>query len=131
MRWHQGNTEPNCEKDYPKCLVETKNGGIYLTYWQNYKKYFVIDDESVRHINKDDIKRWGYVYEDDSDIDEMIALTAIQDAVKYVQSLYDILLTDGICCGNEYRDLVGLNELQVIKDKLIKRILYLDCQIKI
>lgn len=60
----------------------------------------------------------------------MFALNAIYDAVKHVQSLYDILLTDGICCGNEYRDLVGLNELQIIKNKLSKRILELDNFIK-
>ena len=56
----------------------------------------------------------------------MFALAAIEDAVNHVQSLYDILLTDGICCGEEYRDLVGLNELQLIKEKLTKRIIYLD-----
>ena len=39
---------------------------------------------------------------------------------------YDILLTDGICCGEEYREIVGLDELQTIKQKLTKRILYLD-----
>ena len=30
------------------------------------------------------------------------------------------------CYGEEYRDLVGLNELQLIKEKLTKRIIYLD-----
>ena len=63
-------------------------------------------------------------------MDEMAALCAIDSALKHVQSLYDILLTDGMCCGAEYRDLVGLDELQVIKDKIKQRILWLDEQIK-
>jgi hypothetical protein len=129
MRWHQGNTEPSCEKDYPKCLVETKDGGIHLAYWQNYEKYFVLDDESVRHIDKDFIERWGYVYEDDCITDEMLALNAIQSAVEHALSLYSVLLTDSICCGEEYRKLVGLDDLAIVRNKLINRILFLDSQI--
>ena len=129
MRWHQGNKEPNCGKDYPKCLVETKDGGIHLTYWQNYKKYFVLDDESVRHIDKDEIERWCYVEEDDCTTDEMLALIAIQSAVEHALSLYSVLLTDGICCGEEYRKLVGLDDLATVRKKLTDRILFLDTQI--
>lgn len=131
MRWHHGNTEPSCEKDYTKCLVETKDGGIHLAYWQNYEKYFVLDDESVRHIDKNDIERWGYVYEDDCITDEMLSLTAIKAAVDHVQELFDILLTDGMCCDKGYPELVGLDDLQVLKKKLTARIIYLDDQIKI
>ncbi len=42
-------------------------------------------------------------------------------------NLYMIFfLTDGILCSEEYRKQIGLDELQIVKDKLSKRILYLD-----
>lgn len=127
MIWHTGDIEPNCDNVYyTKCVVKTKDGMFYLTYWQSYNKFFVIDDESSNKIEMDKVDKWGYVDEDDCNTDEMRALEGIQDAVNHVQALYDILLTDGILCGKEYRDLIGLNELQVIKEKLTKRILYLE-----
>lgn len=61
----------------------------------------------------------------------MLSLTAIKAAVDNVQELYDILLTDGICCDKGYQELVGLTDLQVLKKKLTECIIYLDDQIKI
>lgn len=64
--------------------------------------------------------------DDDSKSVEMSALIAIQDAINHVHTLYTILLTDGMSCGKEYRDKVGLDDLLTIKEKLKKRILELD-----
>lgn len=127
MRWHTNNVEPDPQKEDSHFIIVSHNK-YYFTSWASYRKKFCT---SICEWSLDDIEKWCYIEEDDCNTDEMFALNAIYDAVKHVQSLYNILLTDGICCGNEYRDLVGLNELQIIKDKLSKRILYLDDQIKI
>jgi hypothetical protein len=76
-------------------------------------------------IEPEEIKRWSYI-EDDDVLDEEMSLTAISAAVSHVSNLFSILLTDGICCGKEYRDLVGLDELDILKRKLDKRIIELD-----
>ena len=127
MRWHANNVEPRLENSNSHFIVKTNDNRYVFVLWDECGKRFYNDTFMSALI---DVENWCYVEEDDCNTDEMFALNAIYDAVKHVQSLYDILLTDGICCGNEYRDLVGLNELQVIKDKLTKRILYLDDQIK-
>lgn len=139
MRWHLAPSKPVTDKDKILCLVEIKeefvDSSFYqLMYWHNRNNgYFSAyeDPKGINGLKEDFIIRWVYIEDDDCLTDEMMALTAIQDAVNHVQSLYNILLTDGICCGKEYRDLVGLDELQTIKEKLTKRILYLDNQIKI
>ena len=77
-------------------------------------------------MRKDLVIRWAYIEEDDDVYQEQDALTAIYAAIKHVRSLFDCLLTDGMCCGKEYRDLVGLNELDTLQEKMSKRISYLD-----
>lgn len=126
MRWHTSTVEPSPEKN-SHFIIKLENSNEYkFVKWYMSVHHFYDDKDT--HYSMNDVEKWCYVEEDDCNTDEMLALTAIQEAINHVQSLYDILLTDGICCGNEYRDLVGLNELQVIKDKLTKRILYLDGQ---
>ena len=122
MRWHTSTVEPSPEKSNSHFIVKTNNRYVFVL-WNSYDKRFYNDTFMGALV---DIEKWCYVEEDDCNTDEMFALNAIYDAVKHVQSLYDILLTDGICCGEEYRDLIGLNELQTIKNKLSKRILELD-----
>lgn len=122
MRWHTNNVEPDPQKADSHFIIVSHNK-YYFTSWVSYRKKFCT---CICEWSLDDIEKWCYVEEDDCNTDEMFALAAIEDAVNHVQSLYDTLLTDGICCGEEYRKLVGLDELQIIKDKLRKRILYLD-----
>lgn len=79
-------------------------------------------------IEPEEIKRWAYI-EDDDVLDEKMSLTAISAAISHASNLFSILLTDGIYCCKEYRELVGLDELDILKSKLSKRIIELDDQI--
>lgn len=86
-----------------------------------------------KHICDDCMEKYNEVksiVDDDSKSVEMSALMAIQDAINHVHTLYTILLTDGMSCGKEYRDKVGLDDLLTIKEKLKKRILELDDSIE-
>ena len=126
MRWHTSKIEPSPEYE-SHCII--KHAKDYkMVKWDKELKRFYDFDETLTAIfyPLDEIEKWCYIEEDDCTTDEMLALSAIQNAVNHVQCLYDILLTDGICCGEEYREIVGLDELQTIKQKLTKRILYLD-----
>ena len=130
MRWHAPNVEPELDESNSHCIIKLKNSNEYkFVKWNLSVRHFYDDKDT--HYSMGEVEKWCYVEEDDCTIDEMFALNAIYDAVKHVQSLYDILLTDGICCGEEYRNLVGLNELQIIKEKLTKRIIYLDDLIEV
>ena len=123
MRWHKSNIEPVLPEIDSHFIIKTLDNKYNLVSWNSHTKTFYTAD-ALWHLS--DINEWCYLEEDDTVTDEIFALNAIQDAVKHVQSLYDILLTDGICCGEEYRELVGLNELQTLKRKITQRILYLD-----
>ena len=129
MRWHKSNIEPapeRCNSHFIIKLLENQNEFKFVKWYASIHHFY---DDNNTHYSMNDIDEWCYVEEDDCTTDEMFALSAIQNAIDHVQSLYDILLTDGICCGEQYRNLVGLNELQTIKEKLTKRILYLDGQV--
>ena len=128
MRWHKSTVEPKPEYN-SHFIIKLKDNKYEFVKWSAKFHKFYNENFVNLSFSLDEVNEWCYVEEDDCNTDEMLALTAIQDAVNHVQSLYDTLLTDGICCGEEYRDLIGLNELQIIKDKLTKRILYLDDQI--
>lgn len=137
MRWHTGN--PNVEKD-TVCIVhrsfkeEPNDTDIQEQYniaiWRVSKHQFFFQENQALFIDPEEIKRWSYI-EDDDVLDEMTSLTAISAALSHVDNLFSILLTDGICCGKEYRELVGLNELDILKRKVSKRIIELDDMIKI
>ena len=134
MRWHTG--KPSIEGRTTLCLVhrsfkeEPKDDDIQEQYtlavWNKSKQLFFHQENQSLFIEPDEIKRWAYVEEDDDYLDEELILTAISAAVSHVDDLYQILLTDGINCGEEYRDKIGLNELKILKNKLSKRILELD-----
>ena len=133
MRWHTGN--PNTEKERTICVVhrsfkeepcDTETQEQYhIAIWRKSKQQFFFQENQALFIEPDEIKRWSYI-EDDDVLDEEMSLTAIRDAVSHVDNLFSILLTDGICCGKEYRELVGLDELDILKSKLSKRIIELD-----
>ena len=137
MRWHTGN--PNVEKD-TVCIVhrsfkeEPNDTDIQEQYniaiWRVSKHQFFFQENQALFIDPEEIKRWSYI-EDDDVLDEMTSLTAISAALSHVDNLFSILLTDGICCGKEYRELVGLNELDILKRKVSKRIIELDDMIRI
>lgn len=138
MKWHKGNTLPNIETDTQLCVVQYKypvneDENIYETHYevmlfhkdtQSFSK--PEDTKGVNGLRKDLVIRWAYIEENDDVYQEQDALTAIYAAITHVRDLFDCLLTDGICCGEEYRDLVGLNELDTLQEKVSKRILYLD-----
>lgn len=131
MRWHTGN--PNTDKD-TVCVVhrsfkEEPNDDIqeqyHIAIWRKSKQQFFFQENQALFIEPEEIKRWSYI-EDDDVLDEEMSLTAISAAVSHVSDLFSILLTDGIDCGKEYRELVGLDELDILKRKLSKRIIELD-----
>ena len=132
MRWHTGN--PNTDKD-TVCVVhrsfkeEPSDADIqeqyHIAIWRKTKQQFFFQENQALFIEPEEIKRWSYI-EDDDVLDEEMSLTAISAAVSHVDALFTILLTDGICCGKEYRELVGLDELDILKSKLSKRIIELD-----
>lgn len=132
MRWHTGN--PNTDKD-TVCVVhrsfkeESSDADIqeqyHIAIWRKSKQQFFFQENQALFIEPEEIKRWSYI-EDDDVLDEEMSLTAISAAVSHVSDLFSILLTDGICCGKEYRELVGLDELDILKSKLSKRIIELD-----
>ena len=129
MKWHKGNTTPVIDDEKEcYCVVQFNseaelNKEYETVFWSSDKHSFV---HNGRNLKQDVIKRWAYIEENDDIYQEQDALIAIYDAIKHVRSLFDCLLTDGMCCGKEYRDLVGLNELDVLQEKVSKRILELD-----
>lgn len=137
MRWHTGN--PNTDKD-TVCVVhrsfkeEPNDTEIqeqyHIAIWRKSEQQFFFQENQSLFIEPEEIKRWSYI-EDDDVLDEMTSLTAISAALSHVDNLFSILLTDGICCGKEYREFVGLNELDVLKRKVSKRIIELDDMIRI
>ena len=142
MKWHKGADLPNIETDTALCVVRYKYPTPdYMTIddWMFETHYEVLlfhkdtqsfskpeDTIGVCGLRKDLIIRWAYIEEDDDVYQEQDALTAIYAAITHVRDLFDCLLTDGICCGKEYRDIVGLNELDALQEKVSKRISYLD-----
>lgn len=142
MRWHNGNSLPNIETDTQLCVVQYRYPApdyITVDSWLFETRYDVFlfhkdtqsfskpeDTKCENYLRKDLIIRWAYIEENDDVYQEQDALTAIYEAIKHVRSLFDCLLTDGMCCGKEYRDLVGLNELDTLQEKVSKRISYLD-----
>lgn len=138
MKWHNGTSLPNIEDETVLCIVQYKypvnqDEGLYeLCYdimlfhkaTNSFSKQSDVKD--IAGLRPDLIVRWAYVEENDDVYQEKDALTAIYAAIKHVRFLFDCLLTDGACCGKEYRNLVGLNELDTLQEKVSKRILYLD-----
>lgn len=142
MKWHKGDSLPNIETDTALCVVQYKypipdyrtvDDWLFETHYEvmlfhkNTQSFSKPEDtKGINGLRKDLVIRWAYIEEDDDVYQEQDALTAIYAAIKHVRSLFDCLLTDGMCCGKEYCDLVGLNELDVLQEKVSKRILYLD-----
>lgn len=142
MKWHNvtafGSDLPNIETETALCVVQYKypvneDEHIYETYYEvmlfhKYSNTFSKQDDlkGIHGLRPDLIVRWAYIEEDDDIYQEQDALTAIYAAITHVRDLFDCLLTDGMCCGKEYRDLVGLNELDTLQEKVSKRISYLD-----
>lgn len=129
MKWHKGDTTPVIDDGKECYCVVQFNSEAELN--KEYETVLWISDRhsfvhNGRNLKQCVIKRWAYVEEDDDVYQEQDALTAIYAAIKHVRSLFDCLLTDGMSCGKEYRDLVGLNELDVLQEKVSKRILELD-----
>jgi hypothetical protein len=138
MKWHKGNTLPNIETETALCVVQYKypvneDENIYETYYEvllfhkDTRSFSEPRDVSgVYGLKEEFIIRWAYIEENDDVYQEQDALTAIYAAIAHVRSLFGFLLTDGMRCGKEYRDLVGLNELDALQEKVSKRISYLD-----
>ena len=146
MKWHNGNSLPNIETDTALCVVQYKyptpdylpcyiptDSWLFETHYdvlifhKDTQSFSKPEDTKCKNCLRPDlIIRWAYVEEDDDVYQEQDALEAIYSAVKHVKFLFNYLLTDGIGCGKEYRDLVGLNELDTLQEKVSKRISYLD-----
>lgn len=142
MKWHKCDSLPNIETDTALCVVQYKypipdyrtvDDWLFETHYEvmlfhkNTQSFSKPEDtKGVNGLRKDLVIRWAYIEEDDDVYQEQDALTAIYAAIKHVRSLFDCLLTDGMCCGKEYCDLVGLNELDTLQEKVSKRISYLD-----
>lgn len=142
MKWHKGDSLPSIETDTALCVVQYKypipdyrtvDDWLFEAHYevmlfhkstQSFSK--LEDTKCVNGLRKDLVIRWAYIEENDDIYQEQDALTAIYAAVKHIRSLFDCLLTDGMCCDKEYRDLIGLNDLDMLQEKISKRILYLD-----
>lgn len=59
---------------------------------------------------------------------EIELLSIISEGIRHVQNLYSFL-TDGICCGEEYREKCGLNLCDELNKKVGSRIRELDEQL--
>lgn len=142
MKWHKGTDLPNIETDTALCVVQYKypipdyrtvDDWLFETHYElllfhkNTQSFSKQEDtKGINGLRKDLVIRWAYVEEDDDVYQEQELLTAIYAAIKHARSLFDCLLTDGMCCGKEYRDIIGLNELDTLQEKVSKRILHLD-----
>lgn len=141
MKWHNGNYLPNIEVGTALCVVQYRHSFSIcdidsrlpnthydiFTFHRDTQSFSKPEDIRCENcLRKDLIIRWAYIEENDDVYQEQDALTAIYAAIKHVRSLFDCLLTDGISCGKEYRDLIGLNELDTLQEKVSKRISYLD-----
>lgn len=140
MKWHKGTSLPNIDTDTALCVVQykysipdyktddcLKSHYEVMLFHKNTQSFAKPEDiKGVNGLRNDLVIRWAYVEENDDIYEEQEALTAIYAAIQHVRTLFDCLLTDGICCGKEYHDLIGLNELDSLQEKVSKRILYLD-----
>lgn len=63
MTWYSADIQPNSDRDYPNCLVKTKDGRYLLTYWQSFMKKFIIDDGSLVKLDTDQIEKWCIIAE--------------------------------------------------------------------
>lgn len=125
MRWHTSNILPSSDYD-SYIIIKTNDNKVELVKWCEYNHKFYNDRFVNLTYSPDTVERWAYVEEDDDIIEEQEALTAISAAISHVKDLFSILLTDGICCGKEYADKIGLNELHTLDKKVTGRILELD-----
>lgn len=138
MKWHKGTDLPHIETETAICVVQYKypvneDENLYETHYEvflfhkNTQSFSKPEDvKGIQGLRKDLVIRWAYIEENDDIYQEQDALTAIYAAIMHVRSLFDCLLTDGMSCGKEYRDIIGLNELDTLQEKVSKRILYLD-----
>lgn len=126
MKWHpcdKGTGLPNIETDTVLCVVQYKYPvneceNVYEIYYEvmlfhkNTQSFSKPEDtKGIHGLRKDLVIRWAYIEEDDDVYQEQESLTAIYAAIQHVRSLFDCLLTYGMFCGKEHRDIVGLNEL--------------------
>ena len=129
MKWHKGDTTPVIDDGKEcYCVVQFNseaelNKEYETVLWISNKHSFV---HSGRNLKQCVIKRWAYVEEDDDIAEELDALIAIKSAVSHVEDLVSTQLTDGYSCGEDYRKLIGLDDLYSFRDKITKRILDLD-----
>ena len=128
MKWHKSESKPSIDIDTALCIVELKDEypNYEIVRWHKRASCFCKQHNTHYSIKDENIVRWAYIEENDDIIEELYALLAISSAVSHVQELVDTLLTDGIGCGKEYRDIIGLNDLDSFKGKISKRIVALD-----
>lgn len=114
MKWHKGTDLPSIETDTQLCVVQYKypipdyrtvDSWLFETHYevmlfhkdtQSFSK--PEDTKGVNGLRKDLVIRWAYIEENDDVYQEQDALTAIYAAITHVRSLFDCLLTDGMCC---------------------------------
>lgn len=128
MRWHYLPTKPNPETSSVLCVVELEGDyqSFELVRYHKSTGTFCRQHDSSFTLKESNIVKWAYINEDDCVTEEMTALTAIKTAANSVYELINVLLTDGICCGNDYREIIGLNELETFCKKISDRIISLD-----
>ena len=124
MKWHRPLISPyESYSDY--IIIQTVDCKTALVKWSSaYHNFYDANSKLTYSLN--DIVKWAYVEEDDDIAEELDALIAIKSAVSHVGDLVSSQLTDGYCCGEDYRKLIGLDDLYAFRDKITKRILELD-----
>lgn len=71
IKWHSPEEEPKAygkyaEKRYPQipCLVEIKNYGYGVRYWNVYEKCWDGEDCDDYYCDMDRVTRWAYIEEE-------------------------------------------------------------------
>ena len=127
MRWHNGNTEPLPERDSHLIIkLHSSDNYRWVTYSREDHQFIEMCGCTVLHHSTDEVEKWCYVEEDDTVMDEITALTAIDAAISHVKDLIQILLTDCIATPKDYREKIGLDDLFAFDKKISDRIIELD-----
>ena len=131
MRWHLLPDKPSIDSSSTLCLVEMIDKTFDVVRFHKITNSFCKQHNSNFEIKDSNIIRWSYISDDDTALNEMSALIAIKATTQNVKDLISILLTDGVCCGKEYSNAIGLNELNAFYNKIKARINYLEDHIEI
>ena len=84
MRWHKPNIKPDTENKNSHLIIKTLDSDYRFVTYDKYTQQFTrICGNTIFNYKSDQIDSWCYVEEDDCVTDEMLSLSAIQNAITY------------------------------------------------